>query len=218
MNLVVTCGPASEPVDTTRRLTNISTGRLGVSLAQAFREAGHEVLCLRGAGATFHHHPSGVRFQEFERNADLGEKLAVLSRTENVDAVFHAAALCDFGVAEVRDAAGAPAPAGKLPSRAEGYQLLLRPLPKLLPALRALFPGAFLAGWKYETEGGAERVVSLGRRQIAEAATDLCVVNGPGYGPGYGLVASDGAVVTATDAGALADALLVRLAARKPAA
>lgn len=217
MNLIVTCGPASEPVDTTRRLTNISTGRLGVTLAQAFREAGHEVLCLRGAGATFHHHPAGVRFQEFERNADLEAKLAALSGTERVDAVFHAAALCDFGVAEIQDAAGARAPEGKLPSRTEGdggYRLLLRPLPKLLPTLRGLFPQAFLAGWKYETEGDAARVVALGRRQLAEAGTDLCVVNGPGYGPGYGLVSPGGALVTAVDAASLAEALLARLAAR----
>lgn len=211
MNLVVTCGPASEPIDTTRRITNISTGRLGVVLAQAFREAGHDVLCLRGFGATCRDRPEGVRFREFGTNADLERALASVARTEPVDALFHAAALCDFGVAEIRDAAGAIVAPGKLPSRADGYQLLLRPLPKVLHQLRALFPQAFLAGWKYETEGGRDHVVGLGHRQLAEANTNLCILNGPGYGFGYGLLTPDGTVVDVRDAAALAAALLARL-------
>lgn len=216
MNLVVTCGPAREPVDTTRSITNHSTGRLGALLAAAFRAGGHRVTLLRGEGATFpiaDMDPS-VRVVPFGTNADLERALTVLSDEEKVDAVFHAAALCDFGVAEIRDVAGAPVPEGKLPSRAGGYSLILKPLPKLIHRLRALFPAAFLAGWKYETEGGRGQVIALGLRQIEEGRTDLSVLNGPGYGPGYGLLRSDGRVEEAVDSTALATALAAALERR----
>jgi len=216
MNLVVTCGPAREPVDTTRSLTNHSTGRLGALLAAAFRARGHRVTLLRGEGATFAMadlDPS-IRVISFGTNADLERSLTILADEEKIDALFHAAALCDFGVAEIRDAAGAPAPAGKLPSRAEGYSLILKPLPKLIHRLRALFPAAFLAGWKYETEGGREQVVALGLRQLEEGRTDLSVLNGPGYGSGYGLLRPDGTVEEVADATALAAALAAALERR----
>lgn len=214
MNVIVTCGPAHEPIDTTRRITNLSTGRLGTLLAEAFQGRGWTVTLARAEGAVFRPAGAGVRTIPFGTNADLERVLGNLARTGNAHAVFHAAALCDFGVAEIRDGNGQPVAAGKLPSRADGYQLLLKPLPKLLPTLRALFPSAFLAGWKYETEGGRDAVVERGRRQLAEAGTDLCVLNGPGYGAGFGLLSRDGNRAEAADPGALAAALGAMLAGR----
>ncbi len=210
MHLVVTCGPAHEPIDPMRRITNRSTGRLGTLLAEAFRLRGHAVTVLRGEGATFPPLP-GPRLLHFGTNTELEGQLGVLAAGEKVDAVFHAAALCDFGVAEVRDAEGNPAPQGKLPSRSGGYLLRLEPLPKVLPRLRLLFPDAFIAGWKYETEGGREGVKSAARRQLKEAGNDLCVVNGPAFGPGFGLLSADDSWSEAADVAALAEALAARL-------
>jgi phosphopantothenoylcysteine synthetase/decarboxylase len=214
MHVIVTCGPAFEPIDGTRRLTNFSTGRLGIVLADAFHRAGHRVTVLRGSGATFRLQPDGVRLLEFGTNAEIVARFMALAEEGGVGAVCHLAALCDFGVARVLDPSGAPLPPGKIPSRSDGCQIVLQPLPKVIHRLRALFPQAYLAGWKYETEGDRARVVALGRRQLAEAATDLCVVNGPGYGDGFGLVDPAGHLAEASGPEALAEALLGRLAAR----
>ena len=50
---VVTCGPSLSHIDAVRRITNFSTGELGVRLAEALLENGWEVLCFKGAGATY---------------------------------------------------------------------------------------------------------------------------------------------------------------------
>ena len=50
--VVVTCGPSYEPIDEVRRLTNFSTGELGILLANALSSAGYDVLCFKGVGAT----------------------------------------------------------------------------------------------------------------------------------------------------------------------
>ncbi|MDE1170500.1 MAG: phosphopantothenoylcysteine decarboxylase [Verrucomicrobium sp.] len=213
MNLIVTCGPAYAPIDGTRRLTNHSTGGLGAFLCAHFAAAGHRVLCLRGSGATERQAAPGVEVREFGTNEDLAALLAEAAR-EPVDAVLHAAALCDFGAGVIRDLEGNAVLSGKIPSRAPGYLLTLLPLPKVIVSLRRLFPQAFLAGWKYGTEGGEEKMAAQGRRQLEEARTDLCVLNGPGFGDGYGLLTPAGEMEKAPTRQDLAGGLLQRIKQR----
>ena len=109
--------------------------------------------------------------------------------------MFHAAAVSDFTFGAVwrRSPTGelAPLQAGKLSTRGGTLLAELIPTPKLILELRGWFPAARLAGWKYEVDGGREDALRAARRQLAEARTDLCVVNGPAHGPGFGLVTPD---------------------------
>ncbi|MGD9895696.1 MAG: phosphopantothenoylcysteine decarboxylase [Candidatus Methylacidiphilaceae bacterium] len=211
MRIVVTCGPSSEPLDQVRRLTNSSTGSLGLFLAAAFAQAGHDVLCLRGSGATARLLAPGFPIQSFTTTEDLARELRALAQTGSIDAIFHAAALSDFRVASVQDLEGRPIRSGKIKSDAPCL-LTLVPSPKLLLELRKLFAYAFLAGWKFEVEGDREAAISCGRRQILAARTDLCVVNGPAYGTGFGLLTRAGTFLPALDRQSLARLLLEQLA------
>jgi len=107
-------------------------------------------------------------------------------------AIFHAAAVSDFvpGLMLERDSAGnlRAIYASKFQSRAGALLLELRPAPKLLARLREWYPDALLVGWKYEVEGDRDQALARGRRQLAECRSDVCVVNGPAYGEGYGLI------------------------------
>ena len=80
---------------------------------------------------------------------------------------------------------------GKFSTRRGTLLAELVPTPKLLAELRPLFPHAKLVGWKYEVDGNRETVITQGRKQIAQSRTNACVVNGPAYGQGFGVV-SDG--------------------------
>ncbi|HEX4646147.1 MAG TPA: DNA/pantothenate metabolism flavoprotein domain protein, partial [Verrucomicrobiae bacterium] len=64
----------------------------------------------------------------------------------------------------------------------------LLPTPKIISELREWHPRARLVGWKYEVEGDRAAVITLAERQIAECNTDACVINGPAYGRGFGLM------------------------------
>src|SRR5438067_6500020 len=101
MKVIITCGPSYEPVDDVRRITNFSTGELGMMLADHLADAGIEVLCFRGAGAT-----TPLQFastQLFTTNEHLRDLLHAVAQREQIDAVFHAAALCDFKIKRVSD-------------------------------------------------------------------------------------------------------------------
>jgi phosphopantothenoylcysteine decarboxylase/phosphopantothenate--cysteine ligase len=67
----------------------------------------------------------------------------------------------------------------------------LVPTPKILAELRGWFPKTKIVGWKFEAEGKRADAIAAGRKQIADNRTDLCVVNGPVYGEGFGLISHD---------------------------
>ena len=187
MRVIITCGPSFEPIDGVRRLTNFSTGELGLLLAAGLARAGHEVICMKGEGAVSHVDAGGARVIGFSTNADLLERLRELSGS-GAGAVFHAAALCDYRVKSVRGDDGVEMKAHKLPTRAGELTLTLEPTVKLLPELRGIFPTARIVGWKYELDGTPGDVVAKARAQLTACGTDACVVNGAAWGPGFGLI------------------------------
>ena len=196
MNCIVTAGPAFEPLDDVRRLTNFSTGRLGTELANYLAARGHKVLLLLGEQATYAGERRARRVETFTTAADLRAKLKALS-SKKVDAIFHAAAVSDFSFGRIF----APDPANKLVeikgakkiSTRQGKLLVeLLPAPKIIAELRGWFPRTRIVGWKFEADGGRADAVAAARRQLAECATDLCVVNGAAYGEGFGLLGNKG--------------------------
>lgn len=212
MRLLLTFGPSFEPIDGARRLTNMSTGRLGAQLANAFLEADWEVHCLRGDGATYDGPLKAHEVEAFTTNDDLAAKLERIARLRRIDAVFHAAALCDFRVAGATNAAGESVRSEKIATRDGRLLLELEPAVKVLPQLRRRFPTARLVGWKYELAGTRDDAFARAWRQIRECATDACVLNGSAYGEGFALCQRDGQVTRSADASELANALLKWLA------
>ena len=202
MNVIVTCGPSYEPIDQVRRITNFSTGRLGITLANAFTDAGHRVYCLKGEQATDCTTLRAHEISFFSTNDDLAAKLAQLAqrKPQNFDAIFHAAALCDFKVADVKNEAGEKITSAKFPTRGDHLTLTLEPTTKILPQLRAWFPNAKIVGWKYELTGSRDEAIAKALAQISEARTNGCVLNGAAYGPGFLFSSYAGSVELATTA------------------
>lgn len=184
MKIIITCGPSYEPIDGARRMTNMSTGRLGITLANAFTDAGHEVVCLKGEGATCADPLRAASVRSFTTNQDLADQLHALSATFEADAVLHAAALCDFKVARIVTAGG-DASSKKISTRAGEVTLVLAPTLKVLPRLRPWFPHAVIVGWKYELAGTREDAFAAAWRQLRECGNDACVLNGAAYGDGF---------------------------------
>lgn len=185
MKVVVTCGPGVVQIDEVRRLTNFSSGELGVRLANAFSGAGHRVICFRSAAATTEARMDAtVDRRHFLTSEDLS---AGLDSVE-ADVILQVAALADFEVAEVRNEKGGVVRGRKFSSRDGELNLRLRPARKLIHELRDRFPEAVIVGWKYELEGEREGALAAARLQVELSRTDACVVNGRAWGDGFGLL------------------------------
>jgi len=211
MNCIVTAGPAYEPLDDVRRLTNFSTGRLGTELANYLAARGHNVFLLLGEQATYAGERRAQRVESFSTTADLRAKLKALA-AKKVDAIFHAAAVSDFSFGRIFAPGAANKlvpikPARKISTRQGKLLVELLPTPKIIVELRGWFPRSKIVGWKFEADGKRADAAAAARRQLAECSTDLCVMNGPAYGEGFGLVGKKGAATHLASPPLLFDAL-----------
>lgn len=211
MRIVITCGPSYEPVDEVRRLTNFSTGELGVLLANRLTADGHEVFCLKGEAATYAGACQAKHLIPFSTNDDLLQKLQSIAQQNDIGAVLHCAALCDFKVKRVQNAAGEALTERKVSSRAGDLTIVLEPASKVISHLRPLFPQAQLIGWKYELDGTREAALAKGQQQIRENRTDLCVVNGRAFGQGFEVIDEKSDLARLSSKAALTDWLSARL-------
>ena len=213
MRIVITGGPASEPIDQVRFITNQSTGELAVKLAQKFLAAGHQVELFLGRGAISRLETA----RRFQTNEDLHRLLSEVPQRDHVQAVFHAAALSDFGVGQIL-ISGRISEAAKISSDEESIELRLVPKPKLIRGLRDLFGSAYIVGWKFELEATPMEVVREGVRQIELSRTNACIVNGSAFGPGFGFCTRRGLVRTLATKDALADWLVELVGSNSTAA
>jgi phosphopantothenoylcysteine synthetase/decarboxylase len=191
MKVIVTCGPSLEPIDEVRRITNFSTGELGVRLCDALARAGFEVFCFKGSGATHPDPSSASQLAHFDTNDDLLELLTRTSAQHDIAAVFHVAALCDYRVKRVTDHQGRGCNSAKIASRSGALTIELEPATKVISKMRELFPSSILVGWKYELVGKREDALAKAGRQMEENFTDACVVNGRAFGVGFAVVEQD---------------------------
>src|SRR5687767_9335693 len=180
MKCIVTAGPTYEPLDEVRRLTNFSTGRFGSLLANFLAEQGHDVTLLLGHYATYHGEQKAQQIEKFTTTTDLRKQLQAFSG-KNVDAIFHAAAVSDFGFGKVYeqspDGTLNELKAGKIPTRSGKLLAELVPTEKILGQLRGWFPKTRIVGWKYEVDGARPDVLAKALHQINECKTDACVAN-----------------------------------------
>lgn len=186
--LLVTIGPTQEPLDAMRLISNRSTGTLGTMLALQLFESGHSVIALRGVGSTA---DSSKLRRHCQRVIPFGSTAGLKASLENLSAeqlpitgVFHAAAVSDFFLPS--------GGTGKIPTAKGPLTLTLEPTPKLLPLMCRWFPSAKIIGWKFEAEGNKETALTAGLSQIKHCDTDACVMNGPSYGGGFGVLTKSG--------------------------
>lgn len=191
MKCLVTAGPTWEPLDRVRRLTNLSTGRLGSELANALAGAGHEVTLLLGELATCSLPLQVADVRRFTTTESLQRLFEECSRA-GYGVVFHAAAVSDYRPVAVWQAEASGhrrlIKAGKIPTDLGRIWIELTPTPKLIASLRDWFPTAWLVGWKYVVDGNREGALTEARGQLARYRTNACVVNGPAYGDGFAIV------------------------------
>jgi phosphopantothenoylcysteine decarboxylase/phosphopantothenate--cysteine ligase len=95
--VLITAGPTFEAIDPVRGLTNLSSGRMGFSIARAAREAGAEVVLV--AGPVSQPTPRGVTRIDVVSAAEM--HAAVMARVPGADIFIAVAAVSDYRPAAV---------------------------------------------------------------------------------------------------------------------
>ncbi len=169
MRIIVTAGPTRQYIDQVRFITNDSSGRMGLALAEAAMEAGHDVTLIIGPCPAADDSPHGCNVIRFVTFDDL--KQALHENFPNCDALLMAAAVGDFMPARVRK---------DKYSRSEGaIDLHLEPTEDILASLgggkRA---NQVIVAFALET-GADERMESAALVKLAAKGADYIVANAP---------------------------------------
>jgi len=210
--VLVTAGPTREALDPVRFLTNRSSGRMGVALAEAARDRGASVTLVAGPVALIA--PSGVEVIRIESTGQLYD--AVVSRAAGFDAILMAAAPADYRPERAADR--------KIKKTGGKLVLTLVENPDIAQKLGEMkAPGQVLVAFAAETGENLENAREKRRKKNA----DLIVLNDVTR-PGAGFDVDTNIVTLIGDAGeealpelpkrAVADKILDRVHALWPTA
>lgn len=163
--VLVTAGGTQEPVDPVRFLTNRSSGKQGLALAQAALDAGAEVTLIATPGVP--RAPAGAGHQVVGTAAEMAE--AVLQVAATADVLIMAAAVADFRPAHE---------AAEKIKRAEGTPVLaLEPTVDILAAVgrqrRETGRPAVVVGFAAETQD----LLDNARHKLQAKKLDLLAAN-----------------------------------------
>ena len=170
--VVVTAGPTREALDPVRYLSNHSTGKMGVALAEAAWRRGAEVVMVHGPLAV--RVPDGMCAKAVESTQDMAE--AVASELGDTDVLVMAAAPADFRPKQV---AGSKIKKSGAPAAIE-----LEETPDILKStMSARKSGMIAVGFALETDDLLENA----KAKLAAKGLHLIVANsareaGAGFG------------------------------------
>jgi phosphopantothenoylcysteine decarboxylase / phosphopantothenate---cysteine ligase len=137
--VLLTAGPTVEAIDPVRAITNLSSGKMGFSLAQACAEAGASVTLV--SGPTAQCTPAGVTRIDVKSAAEMAA--AVDSKVSAAQIFIAVAAVADYTPAEVQ--------AAKVKKNAKAMTLALKPTADILAAVAARPKPPFCVGFAAET-------------------------------------------------------------------
>jgi len=162
--ILITSGPTRQYLDPVRYLTNGSSGRMGIALASAALELGHEVVVVSG--------PINLTYPDEAEVIDVISTEEMLETCRNVfpqcDGLIGAAAPCDYRPVKVEQQ--------KIAKTGQPLGLHLIETPDVVATLGAeKREGQWLVGFALETEDQRFRAIT----KLEKKSCDLMVLNGP---------------------------------------
>ena len=182
--VLITAGPTREPLDPVRYLSNRSSGRMGLALAEEALARGAQVILV--AGPTALEPPAGAEVIRVETAQEMYD--AVLSRLNEATIIIKAAAVADF-----RPARRA---AQKVKKSAAPPTVELEPTSDILAEVGRRKGDRLLVGFAAETEN----LRAEAERKLRSKNCDLLVANLVGQ-PGSGFETGDNAALVVTAGG-----------------
>ena len=164
-NFLITAGPTRSYLDAIRYLTNSSSGKMGLAIA--------EEAMLRGANVTLILGPSQVQLPNCRIvNVETTEEMLHAVTSELLsgpyDTLVMAAAPLDFKILKASNE--------KISSESE-ISMKLSPLPKIVKEARKLSPKLFIIGFKAEYGLNENDLKERAQARLDESDMDLIVAN-----------------------------------------
>jgi phosphopantothenoylcysteine decarboxylase/phosphopantothenate--cysteine ligase len=157
-------GGTAEPIDKVRVITNLSSGKTGVSLAEEFCKNNYDVEVIKGLGKDV---PYYINSENVITSEEMLKKALELG--ENADIIISCAAISDYAPETNFE--------GKLSSDIETQTIKLKQTPKVLERLRKKFPNKIIIGYKAEYETNLDELKEKAHSRLEKYGLDVIVAN-----------------------------------------
>jgi phosphopantothenoylcysteine decarboxylase / phosphopantothenate---cysteine ligase len=171
--LLITAGATSEEIDPVRIITNKSSGKMGVFIAEEAFLRGADVILIRGSNSI----EPRYHFKDIiiENVSELHNEIEHYIKGRDI--VIHAAAVSDFKISMKKD---------KKIKSTNKINLELSPTTKILENIKKMNKHVTLIGFKAEYKEDKENLIDKAFQLLKSADADLIVANDVGkLGSGF---------------------------------
>lgn len=186
---VITSGGISEKIDNVRKITNSSSGKLGMTIANHLLESKSDItiyyVCSKNALRPSN---TGVKIIEVVGTLDLKDKVESLLRNEKIDYFIHTMAVADYMVDYVttvdkmkksflNNSDMEVIKDTKISSYENNLVLVLKPTPKIISLIKKESPLTYLVGFKLLDGFSKKELIEVAKRLRDKNKCDLVVAN-----------------------------------------
>jgi phosphopantothenoylcysteine decarboxylase/phosphopantothenate--cysteine ligase len=166
--MLITAGPTVEYIDPIRIITNKSSGKMGVAIAEEALCRGANVTLVYGLGTASP--PSGVKLISVETTEEMYRAVTSELEAQKYDLVVAVAAAADWTPVK--------AYSRKISThKTHSLNLKLKPTQKIINSIKKLNPETFLVAFRAEYNLTKEELIESAYKRMQKADADLIVVN-----------------------------------------
>ena len=167
--ILVTAGSTLERIDPVRVLTNLSSGKMGISIAQIAARQGMEVTLIYGHGQVNLTPSSNLKIIRVETATEMYEKMKHEILRNKPQVLFHAAAVSDFTFEKPVNE--------KIDSANKQLLLKLVPTKKIVDEVRKWSRKIILVAFKAEYGIAQDKLIESALCKLKECKADFIVAN-----------------------------------------
>lgn len=172
VNVLVTAGSTIEYIDSVRILTNLSSGKMGLNIAQQCLDKGFSVTLVYGHGTLNIPDDPRMNIIRVKTTEEMFKAVRERILREKQHVVFHAAAVADFSISN-----SSKKRSYKMDSRNGTKTLKLVPTAKIVDRLKEFDKKIFLVAFKAEYDISEELLIKKAFDKLRECNGDLIVAN-----------------------------------------
>lgn len=190
--IIITAGGTSEKIDNVRKITNSSTGKLGMIIAnQIIKENNNCVVYYICSKNSLRPDNKNVKIIEIEGTSDLKNKIEHFLLNEKIDVFIHSMAVSDYTTDFVttldklkKELINSTDLSGlecfydsKIPSNEDNLVIVLKPTPKIISLIKKLSPKTYLVGFKLLDNVSKDLLINVAKNLRDKNHCDLVVAN-----------------------------------------
>ena len=194
--IIITAGGTNERIDNVRKITNSSSGKLGMTIANHLLQENNEIMiyyvCSKNSLKPT---DERVKIIEIDGTIDLKNNIEKLLINEHIDYFIHSMAVSDYmtdyvttiermkkSIKEHDDIDEAfenieVIGGSKISSYEDNLVIVLNPTPKIISIIKNLSPSTYLVGFKLLDGVSKEELIEVAKRLKNKNKCDLVVAN-----------------------------------------